>query len=173
MIEAYPKFVHAAHFGDARACYYVACYYFDAYGTTLKNDELYKIYIELGVSRRDPFCYLEHSRDLFIHGDKAKAEYWRNKIFPQVGKLADKGDPVACDMIAKVMYVYFMDEYTSIGDKEDWSEEEKKKLSVARGVYRNYSTKAIEAGYWPAAFSKCFSSEIILDSGDQEENIKK
>lgn len=173
LIEAYPKFVHAADSGDARACYFAACYYFGAYGTTAKNDELYKKYIDIGVNRRDPFCCLERSRYLFIHGDKEKAEYWRNKILPQVGKLADKGDPVACDLIAKVMYRFFKDEYLAVDDKKEWTEEEKKRLSITGGVYRNYSAKAIEAGYWPTAFSKCFSLEIILDGGDREENIKK
>ena len=173
LIEAYPKFVHAADSGDARACYFTACYYFSGYGTTAKNEEFYKKYIDLGINRRDPFCYLEYSRYLYNHGEKNKAEYWRNKILPQVGKLADKGDPVACYLIATVMLVYFMDEYSAIGDRTDWTEEEKKKLGITSGVYRNYLTKAIEAGYWPAAFSKCFTLGVILDGSDREDNIKK
>ncbi len=175
LMSAYPKFIHAADSGDARACYFAACYYFDAYGITEKNDEQYRKYIDLGVSRRDPLCYLENSRYLYNHGDKTKAEYWRNRILPQVGKLADKGDIVACHLISHVAFSQFMEEYTLLDAKgdEEWTEDEKKKMSVFSSVYRKYSLKAIEAGYWPAAFSKCFSLEIILDGGDREKNIEK
>ena len=37
----------------------------------------------------------------------------------------------------------------------------------------NYSLKAVEAGYWHAAFSKCFTLEIIIDGGNRQKNLEK
>lgn len=174
LTDAYPIFIEAAKLGDARACYFVACYYFDAYGTTKKNEELYKKYIDLGIERKDPFCSLEYSRYLFNQGDKTKSDYWRSKILPKIGKLAEKGDAVACDLLARVAYYYFMDEYSLLQDKiKELNEEEKRRMNVFGGIYRTYSAKAVDAGYWPMAFSKCFSLEIILDGGDREKNIEQ
>ena len=175
LIEAYPKFIHAADSGDARACYFAARYYFVGYGKTGKSEEIYKKYLDLGIRRREPFCYLEKSKYLYSQGDKKKAEYWRNKILKQVGTLADKGDAVACYLIAQTALDSFLELYSVLEAKEnkDWSEENKRKIGVFVGIYRNYSSKAVEAGYWPAAISKCFSLATILDGENRENNLEK
>ena len=95
-----------------------------------KKLELYKKYIYLGINRKDPFCYIEKSRYLYNQGDKKKAEYWRNRILKQVGTLADKGDAVACHLIAQTVFVSFLELYSVLEAKEDkdWSEENKKNV---------------------------------------------
>ena len=112
---------------------------------------------------------------MYNQGDKKKAEYWRNKILKQVWTLADKGDAVACYLVAQTAFVSFWELYSALEEKKDkdWSEEDKRKISVFGSAYKNYSSKAVEAGYWPAAFSKCFSLGIILDGGNRENNIEK
>ncbi|SEL77085.1 TPR repeat [Butyrivibrio sp. ob235] len=176
LVEAYPKFIHAADAGDARACYFAACYYFHAYGTTEKSDELYEKYVNLGVQRRDPFCTLEYSKYLDNQGEKEKSEDWKNKVISQVGKLADKGDMVACHLIANEAFSYIWDNssFFSENKKEEVSSEtEKERFRIAAGIHKSYSAKAMNGGYWPTAFSKTFSPEMVIDSKSRKEAIEK
>ena len=164
LIEAYPMFVHAADSGDARACYFAASYYYYKYGITGESEELYKKYINLGIKRRDPLCYLEYSRDLYRQGEYKKAENWRNSILKRVGILADRGDAVACHLVAQTFFSIYLDVYLlqKENKENDWSKEEKGKTSAYAGIFKNYSSKALEAGYWLAAYRRCFTVEPIL-----------
>lgn len=174
LIDAYPKFIQAVDLGDARACYFAALYYGEGYGTTRKNKEFYKKYIDLGIKRKDPFCCLDYARYLYSQGQKTKYNYWSKKILPQLSKMAEKGDAVACHLIAFVTCTYYLDNYQTVLEKGDeLSDNEAKALFSALNVYKSYSSKAIDAGYWPAAFYKCFSQETFLDNGNREEYLEK
>ncbi len=174
LIEAFPKFINAADSGDARACYFASQYYHNAYGTTKKDDVLYKKYIDLGIKRKDPFCHLEYSFYLYSQGDKEKYEYWRNKTIRQVGNLAEKGDAVACELIAITSFGVFLDAYSPLhGQEGELNDKEKESIRISGGTYKTFSDKAVDAGYWPAALSKCFSYGIIIDGGNREKNIEK
>lgn len=174
LTDAYLKFIHAADTGDARACYFVACYYNNAYGTTQLNEELYKNYIDLGVSRRDPFCYLEYALYLSKQGDKDKSEYWQSKTLTRVAKLADRGDVVACNLILEYLYEKYKIEYLLLDDNnEKIKEVAKKNIGSIIGAYRKYSEKALDAGYWPVAYRNCYSFASKLTGENREKNIEK
>ncbi|WP_035765002.1 tetratricopeptide repeat protein [Butyrivibrio sp. NC2002] len=173
LIEAYPKFIHSADIGDARACYFAARYYRSAYGTTEKNDELYLKYVNLGIQRRDSLCCLEYSLHMYNQGSKTKAESWRNKALPQVGKMADRGDLIASQLLSNIFFHFYIMDSIEKDKNIELNEREQRMLSASCGVYKNYTSKALEGGYWLAAFNKCFSPECMVDGDGREKNIEK